>query len=140
MLDRSPAPNASNPDHIYRLPPSPEVDAAWDRITDIGMYPISREDIVKIQKNPDISIIPPEFWGMGNDEHGEPNYFMEIDVFHQLHCLNALRKGLIHNYDYYWGYEYGFVPKANFERHMNHVCDGSPDQKAHTNRELSSVH
>jgi hypothetical protein len=105
------------------LAPSPEVDAAWDRITDIGMYSISREDIVQIQKDPKISIVPPESWGMGKDSHGDPNFFMEIDVFHQLHCLNALRKGLIHNYDYYWGREYGFTPKSNFERHLNHCLD-----------------
>lgn len=120
MIDASPAPNASNPEHIYRMRPSPEVDAAWDKITDIGMFPISKQDIIKMQKDPDVSIIPPKSWGMGNDEHGGPMYFMEIDTFHQLHCLNALRKGLVHNYDYYWG-QYGFIPKSNFERHLNHV-------------------
>lgn len=121
MIDNSPAPNISNPDHVYRLPPSDKVDDAWDRITDIPMFPISREDVLKIQKNPDISVLAPEHWGFGDDEDGNQQYFMEIDVFHQLHCLNAVRKGLIHNYDHYWGQRYGFVPPVNFERHMNHV-------------------
>lgn len=126
MIDASDAPNASNPDHIYRLPPSEAVDDAWDRISDIPMFALSREDIIKIQKDPDISVLAPEEWGFGNDEDGNPKYFMEPDVFHQIHCLNAIRKGLIHNYDYYWGQEWGFVPPVNFERHMNHVqCNSS---------------
>lgn len=120
-IDNSPAANKSNPDHIFRLNPSPEVDAAWRRISNIPMFPISHDDIVRLQKDPDISVVAPEDWGFGNDEYGNPNFVFEPDVFHQLHCLNTIRKGLINNYDYYWGEMYGFVPPVNFERHLNHV-------------------
>ncbi|EOD45791.1 putative tat pathway signal sequence protein [Neofusicoccum parvum UCRNP2] len=47
----------------------------------------------------------------------------EIDVFHQLHCLNSLRKGLIHNYQYYWGDRYGLDPPIMFSSHLNHCMD-----------------
>lgn len=47
----------------------------------------------------------------------------EIDVFHQLHCLNALRKALVMNYDYYWGAKWGFEPPLMFTTHLEHCMD-----------------
>ncbi|KAK7984725.1 hypothetical protein PG988_002347 [Apiospora saccharicola] len=99
--DHSTAPNASNPSHIYRLDPCPEVDAAWTRIaTADGVYPMSSADVSRIGKDPSYA------------------------AFHLLHCLNAVRKGLVTTYDYYWGSRgYGFAPPAVFARHLNHCVD-----------------
>ncbi|KAF7535372.1 hypothetical protein G7054_g5427 [Neopestalotiopsis clavispora] len=118
--DHSPAPNASDPRHIYRLDPSPEVDAAWTRIaTASAIYPVSVEDIARAGKNPAYAVDAPESW---NYPPGKTK-MMGIEAFHLLHCLNALRKGLITNYDYYWGSHYGFAPPAVFARHLNHCVD-----------------
>ncbi|MCJ1261258.1 hypothetical protein MMC22_001122 [Lobaria immixta] len=106
--------NESNPSHIYRLPPSPEVDAAWERIANIGIHPVTREDVIRLGKNPDEAIIPPDYWGL--DGH----YMVELDVFHQIHCLNALRQALVFNYDYYWGERFGLNPPLMFTTHLNH--------------------
>ncbi|KAK1637713.1 hypothetical protein BDP81DRAFT_317378, partial [Colletotrichum phormii] len=78
---------------IYRMDPSPAVDAAWD---DLGFT----------WENATFS---PEQWVDANmplnavrvpEDHG-PNYFGEIKAFHDLHCLNLLRKALYFNIDYY---------------------------------------
>lgn len=54
-------------------------------------------------------------WGAGED-----SYMVEVDVFHQIHCLNALRKALITNYDHYWGRRWGWEPPIMFETHLKH--------------------
>ncbi|KAI0833979.1 hypothetical protein F5Y06DRAFT_307310 [Hypoxylon sp. FL0890] len=118
--DHSPARNASDPRHIYRLDPSPEVDAAWARIaTADGVYPMSASDVVRAGKDPDLAVDAPASWGFPPDK----TKMMGIEAFHLLHCLNALRKSLITTYDYYWGSRYGFAPPAVFERHLNHCVD-----------------
>ncbi len=118
--DNSPAPNASDPRHIYRLPPSPEVDAAWDRIAAAdGIFPMSASDVVRVGKDPAFAVDAPASW---NFPPGKSK-MMGIEGLHQLHCLNAVRKGIITNYDYYWGSKYGFAPPAVFTRHLNHCID-----------------
>jgi hypothetical protein len=47
----------------------------------------------------------------------------EVDVFHQIHCLNALRKALITNYEYYWGARYGLNPPVQFSFHLDHCTN-----------------
>ncbi|KAI1859090.1 hypothetical protein JX265_010567 [Neoarthrinium moseri] len=118
--DHSPAPNASDPRHIYRLDPSPEVDAAWTRIaTADGIYPMSASDVVRAGKDPEMAVDAPESWGFPPGK----TKMMGIEGLHLLHCLNAVRKSLITTYDYYWGSEYGFAPPAVFVRHLNHCVD-----------------
>lgn len=48
---------------------------------------------------------------------------VEIDAFHQIHCLNALRKASITNYDYYYGSRYGLEPPLMFQTHLGHCTD-----------------
>ncbi|KAK8122647.1 hypothetical protein PG984_011317 [Apiospora sp. TS-2023a] len=119
--DHSTAPNASDPSHIYRLDPSPEVDAAWTRIaTADGVYPMSSADVSRIGKDPSYAVDAPPSWGFPPDK---PK-LMGIEAFHLLHCLNAVRKGLVTTYDYYWGSRgYGFAPPAVFARHLSHCVD-----------------
>jgi len=40
-IDATLFPDPANPNHIYRLPPSPEVDAAWERISRKSSSPSS---------------------------------------------------------------------------------------------------
>ncbi|KAK7962082.1 uncharacterized protein PG986_002907 [Apiospora aurea] len=105
----------------YRLPRSPEVDAAWTRIaTADGVYPLSGADVARLGKDPAYAISAPASWGFPPDQ---PK-LMGIEAFHLLHCLNAVRKGLVTTYDYYWGPRgYGFAPPAVFARHLDHGVD-----------------
>ncbi|OKL57462.1 hypothetical protein UA08_06936 [Talaromyces atroroseus] len=114
-------PNISDPRDIYRLPPSPEVDAAWDRISNIGLHSISETDVRRLGKDPMLAIHSPTEWW--SEEWGS-GWMVEIDAFHQIHCLNALRKGLITNYQYYWGDRYDLEPPVTFAMHLNH-CMGA---------------
>ncbi|CAN9348306.1 unnamed protein product [Alternaria alternata] len=85
---------------IYRGRPSPEVDAAWERVETQTPIPISREDVIAQGKDPEDAVKWPEEFGFGPDA-----YIGRIDVFHQIHCLNVLRKHLHFNYDYYYAGE-----------------------------------
>ncbi|KAJ3509494.1 hypothetical protein NLJ89_g5193 [Agrocybe chaxingu] len=72
----------------YAGPPSPAIDAAWDRITTnnaLWTIRLSDDDLERIHKagRPSNVRYRPEDGG-GN--------MGSIEVFHQLHCLNMLRK------------------------------------------------
>ncbi|KAJ8123454.1 hypothetical protein ONZ43_g603 [Nemania bipapillata] len=118
-MDARLAPNFTDPTAlIYAFPPSPEVDRAWARITARSIIGITREDIVGIGKDPEIAVkLNPE-WGMP-----EGTYMGSVDVFHQIHCLDTLRRGLITNYDYYFGKRWGFEPPIMFELHLRHCTN-----------------
>ncbi|WQF82420.1 Putative mycotoxin biosynthesis protein UstYa [Colletotrichum destructivum] len=72
---------------IYRQPPSPEVDAAWSRVTSTHLFPLRRDEVIKMGKDPDFVALMPEEFGFGEGLHAG---FM--DVFHKIHCLDVLRR------------------------------------------------
>ncbi|KAN0089609.1 protein of unknown function (DUF3328) domain containing protein [Hyaloscypha variabilis] len=78
---------------IYRQEPSPEVDQAW---VDIGVYLgvilVDADKATKAGITKGHITTPPEAGGQ---------YFANVEVFHQLHCLNLLRKTNYWNHDYY---------------------------------------
>ncbi|KAL9597416.1 MAG: hypothetical protein Q9219_005169 [cf. Caloplaca sp. 3 TL-2023] len=74
---------------IYRGDPSPEIDAAWDDIEHVHTMRISEDDILKIGKSTDAVKIPAEYGG---------GYLASLEVNHQLHCVNFLRKSLYRDY------------------------------------------
>ncbi|KAI8194175.1 hypothetical protein KHU50_011959 [Colletotrichum sp. SAR 10_65] len=88
--------NDYTPSRIWRQPPSEEVDKAWDDMARIEYFGVSGDALRKMGKDPKISVSIPEDWGVGPDK-----YLVEIDMQHQLHCLNAIRKYA------YWDYYYG---------------------------------
>ncbi|KAM7184700.1 protein of unknown function (DUF3328) domain containing protein [Naviculisporaceae sp. PSN 640] len=94
---------------IWRMPPSPEVDAAWDYLSaeDMQIITVSASDIHLSGKDPAISVKAPESWGLGSDA-----YIAQVEVFHQIHCLNELRKDI--HYTYYYG------EKKPTELHLAH--------------------
>ncbi|MCJ1376916.1 hypothetical protein MMC17_000006 [Xylographa soralifera] len=89
----------TSPPSIYRQPPSPAVDAAWERISLTRTIPISSADVLRVGKNPLKTAKFPLSHNLGPDA-----YVAQIDVFHQIHCLNILRKEL--HFDYYYGSTY----------------------------------
>lgn len=70
-----------------RLPPGLEADAAWEVFEKMRSFVITKQDIVRLGKDPEIAAkYPNDYWGLGNDA-----YIGQLDVFHQIHCLNELR-------------------------------------------------
>lgn len=52
----------NTPCSIYKDDPSPEVDAAWEAIAETPVLAISREDVIRMGKDPDYVVgIPEEF-------------------------------------------------------------------------------
>ncbi|EPS41535.1 hypothetical protein H072_4539 [Dactylellina haptotyla CBS 200.50] len=78
---------------IYRLPPSPEVDEAWETVSRVAMFNISTSDVVKLGKDPAKTVRLPESLGFPPETH-----LAQLDSIHQIHCLNALRKAVFFNY------------------------------------------
>lgn len=100
-------------DHdILRQAPSPEVDAAWENLTDHGLAYVPSQDIIKMGKDPAVvAHFGPEF-GLRDDAYG-----VETDIIHKIHCLNMIRKDVY--FDYYWLDMY--PDRVPFERHRWHT-------------------
>ena len=120
---------------IYIQDPSPEVDAAWDLISAEGSYivTISRAEALALGRNAEAIVKSPE-----DREMGEDAYPAQIDVFHEIHCLDMLRKemastnvdlceliklaDLVQYWDYYFRPTYGNPEDAHYlhVRHKRH--------------------
>lgn len=98
---------------IWRKDPSPEVDAAWDRISTEGfeLIVVKESDVIRSGKDPQRAVQAPISWGYGGDA-----YLAQIDVFHLIHCLNELRKEM--HFDYYYGTQHKGQPSP--EVHVSH--------------------
>ncbi|KAF2011565.1 hypothetical protein BU24DRAFT_435969 [Aaosphaeria arxii CBS 175.79] len=59
-----------------------------------------------------------EIWGLGDDA-----YATILDVYHQVHCLNSLRKLVYPDYYNKPQWQHSADPKAMFEIHMEHCVD-----------------
>ncbi|PGH06193.1 hypothetical protein AJ79_06581 [Helicocarpus griseus UAMH5409] len=80
-----------------RQEPSFENDMEWEPFENIRTHVVTREEIIKLGKNPDtVGYFDDEYWGFG------PNAYMaQLDIFHQIHCLNKLRKAAFATYPGY---------------------------------------
>jgi len=96
----------------YTAPPGPEVDALWDQITANphgnvdGLY-IPKKDLPRIRKT---SVTSPD----------GGSYLAVMNVFHQLHCLNHLRKTV---HKEYYESELKRIPSDVGEAHTAHCLD-----------------
>ncbi|KAL0564193.1 hypothetical protein V5O48_017862 [Marasmius crinis-equi] len=70
----------------YMGPPSPEVDQAWDDLYKFGLSRIPEQEA---------KLIP---WKTIRIPGDPTHYAVALDVFHQLHCLNVIRRGFHPNY------------------------------------------
>ncbi|KAG4413921.1 hypothetical protein IFR04_012936 [Cadophora malorum] len=93
---------------IWRAPPSPEVDEAWDRMVIEDLWPVSQSEIKKMWKDHTVIAKLPA-------EYGDDAYVAKAAVFHNIHCLNSLRKA-IHK-DYYFP---DGDPDALYQLHTSH--------------------
>ncbi|RAH53763.1 hypothetical protein BO85DRAFT_442082 [Aspergillus piperis CBS 112811] len=100
---------------IYRQPPSPEVDAAWNRLANINPIAISRDDVATLGRDPEQAAKWPESFGFGSEA-----YIGRLDVFHQIHCLDWLRREAY--FDHYYGKKWppGTPPSDMHRTHISH--------------------
>lgn len=76
------------------IKPSDAVNKVWDDLELIWTFPITAEDVRRLGKDPEVtSKFPPEY-GLGDDA-----YVAQLDIFHQIHCLNLLRHTAWGEYD-----------------------------------------
>ncbi|KAE8352700.1 hypothetical protein BDV28DRAFT_165360 [Aspergillus coremiiformis] len=100
---------------IYRRPPSPEVDTAWNRLANIKPIVIGRDDVVKLGRDPAQAAKWPESFGFGPEA-----YIGRLDIFHQIHCLDWLRREA--HFDHYFGKKWppGTPPSELHRTHVSH--------------------
>ncbi|KAJ7771141.1 hypothetical protein DFH07DRAFT_734830, partial [Mycena maculata] len=79
--------NPSRAKTIYDEDPSPAVDTAWNRLYNYGISRIPREQA---------ALLPNRTARVSKDD---PDFIIELEAFHQLHCLNSIRMAL--HPDYY---------------------------------------
>uniref|UniRef100_A0A0W0G7V4 Tat pathway signal sequence n=1 Tax=Moniliophthora roreri TaxID=221103 RepID=A0A0W0G7V4_MONRR len=115
--------NSNEEPDIYSNPPSDEVDAAWEDLYNVfGISAIPRESAVLL---PNETIHVP-----GDKSH----YLVGLDVFHQLHCLNRIRKAL---------YPVYYPPDEREDaetraRHLSH-CVNSIRQSIQCSSDISAI-
>ena len=102
---------------IARQAPNPEADAIWDELELTRTIIISEEEVRKLGKDPStVAKFEDSFW-----HYGENAFMAQIDVFHQLHCLNSLRK-LVYSEYYNWTSANAHHPELWYI-HNNHCVD-----------------
>ncbi|KAF4434499.1 tat pathway signal sequence [Fusarium acutatum] len=68
------------------LKPDPEVDEAWEDLEIIRVFPITEAEVRRLGKDPELLVKFPQEYGLGDNA-----YMAQIDMLHQIHCLNLLR-------------------------------------------------
>ncbi|KAJ7139280.1 hypothetical protein C8R44DRAFT_605676, partial [Mycena epipterygia] len=91
----------------FQVPSSPALDDAWEDLYQFGVSRIPKSEAALLPNK--TSPIP-----------GDPGYYIaQLDVFHQLHCLNLIRKALDPAYYPEWN-----ITKAGFARgHISHCVE-----------------
>ncbi|TIC91763.1 hypothetical protein CH35J_010897 [Colletotrichum higginsianum] len=83
------------PTEPWARPPGPDVEAFWDQLMRPHSFLITREDMVRLGKDPDRYVSIPPDWG-----YGDRVFPTVLDTHHQMHCLNVLRK-MIYRHVYF---------------------------------------
>ncbi|RAH63165.1 hypothetical protein BO85DRAFT_465095 [Aspergillus piperis CBS 112811] len=82
---------------IARQEPGPENDAEWYKYNDTPLFWLTREEIEKLGQNPGTAARwDREYWG-----HEEDLFVGKLDISHQIHCLDSLRKKAYADYPGY---------------------------------------
>ena len=71
---------------IARQFPNAAADERWEEDIELTRpIPVTREQIIKMGKNPDtVAKLEDHIWGLGDNA-----YVAALDLFHNLHCLNS---------------------------------------------------
>ncbi|KUL86572.1 hypothetical protein ZTR_04224 [Talaromyces verruculosus] len=101
---------------IYRGSPRPELDAAWNRATDLGPLDIqlSADEIERLGVDAATAVrLPPENGG---------GFFVNLEFQHQLHCVNYLR--MMTYMSYYEKTSIEFTDSKRTQRmHLDHCIE-----------------
>ncbi|ETS75044.1 hypothetical protein PFICI_13528 [Pestalotiopsis fici W106-1] len=102
---------------IARQLPNSDADDKWAEYELLRVIPVPRKTIIRLGKNPETAVkLDNNMWGLGDDAYG-----VVFDVYHQLHCLNSLRKIA---YGSYYNESMGRADKLKLrEIHINHCAD-----------------
>ncbi|KAJ7158137.1 hypothetical protein C8R46DRAFT_1292155 [Mycena filopes] len=73
-------------DGIFQAPPSDEVDAAWENLYQFGISSIPKDQA---------ALLPNKTFPLS---FNTTEYIIQLEIFHQLHCLNQIRKGVHRDY------------------------------------------
>ncbi|KAF5866569.1 hypothetical protein ETB97_011454 [Aspergillus alliaceus] len=87
----------------FEGPPSPEIDALWHNLSSVGIYEITSEENSRL------------LWPTDETPGTDGQYYIQIEVFHQLHCLNFLRQQIYHVLDHDF-------PESH-DKHVRHCID-----------------
>ncbi|KAF9819584.1 hypothetical protein IEO21_02048 [Rhodonia placenta] len=93
----------------YRGVPTSEIDAAWDRISTVVAFPITEDELSNTGK--------PARPSLAKFVDGK-GYAAELEVVHQLHCLNMLRKFTYPEY-----YPRGEDDPDLYRHHIDHCIE-----------------
>ncbi|KAI3331742.1 hypothetical protein HD806DRAFT_546089 [Xylariaceae sp. AK1471] len=97
----------------WRGQPNEEVDKAWDDITHSGVFSVTEEDIERIGKLENSTVmLPPESGG---------GYMASLEAVHQLHCLNMLREFSFR--EYYADKAEPFSDPFKLRTHIDHCTE-----------------
>lgn len=73
---------------LMRHQPNDADDKTWDEWELTRVYPVTREELTKMGKDySTVAKLEDKDWGLGDNA-----YAAIFDVYHQLHCLNSIRK------------------------------------------------
>jgi hypothetical protein len=102
---------------VARELPSRAADEIWDGWEEIVWFPITRNDILRMGKDPSTAVkLENAVWELGDDA-----YLADYSVSHQIHCLNSLRHIA---YASYYNTTTGNPHKMGMkEIHINHCVD-----------------
>jgi Mycotoxin biosynthesis protein UstYa len=108
-----------DPPSIYQLPPSPEVDTAWSRLSDTHGIALTISEIQKLGRDPaELWPYPSTYHIPGHSPDRQYKTYMALpNVFHQIHCLDIFRK--LAN-PFYYGEFWTHSSKFPFQEHVGH--------------------
>ncbi|KAF2100441.1 hypothetical protein NA57DRAFT_54530 [Rhizodiscina lignyota] len=100
-----------DPENPLRLLPGEKADSAWKAVSEIQYITVSHSEVIKLGRDPAALVRAPEEWGFGSDR-----YIAMMDLTHQLHCINYLRRAAFPDY-----YKRDMYRKPEFyEQHTMH--------------------
>ncbi|KAI5866528.1 hypothetical protein GGS23DRAFT_602848 [Durotheca rogersii] len=102
---------------IARELPNPAADGLWEEWELSQFYPLAWDEVVRMGKDPStMAKLEDAEWGLGDDA-----YVGTLDLYHQVHCLNMLRRQAYRGY--YNLSERSHETLGLAEVHLNHCVD-----------------
>lgn len=102
---------------VAREMPNQAADLTWQEWEEARIIPVTKADILRLGKNPNTAFkLENSVWGLGDDA-----YAANLDIYHQLHCLNTIREIAYGNY---YNASMGNAHSEEiYEVHLNHCVD-----------------